>query len=78
MKRVNVTICSDAETIAPEASNAELFCYANNLAKLLEKEFNCTIHLHFGSNPGSEADDPLVSERIRAVESTDEWRKLLT
>lgn len=77
MKTVHVTICSDPETIGPEAGNSELFSYGNNLAKLLEREFSCRIHLHFGSDPESTSDDQKIRERIRAIETSDEWRKLL-
>lgn len=77
MKRVNVTICSEPETLGAGKTMRDLIWYGNNLAKLLEKEFSCKIDLHLGSGLDSYSDDQAVRERVREIESTDEWKKLL-
>lgn len=77
MKIVNVTICSDPDTLGPGHDLADVVGYGAILCATIEKEFGCKTLLHFGSEERTLCDDPLVRQRIRAIESTDEWKKLL-
>lgn len=74
---VNITVCGDPATLGNYAIEQDVYAYANNLAKLVEHEFGCVVHIHLDSDANSTADNQSVRERIREIESTDEWRKLL-
>ncbi len=77
-RTVTVRIPRDASRLGEAATVADLDRYAVNLKDVLEKEFDCNIHVRWASTSGyTTSDDSEVQARIREIESTDQWITLL-
>jgi hypothetical protein len=81
-KLVTLRLSTDYSRLGEAATQEDLDVYSDNLAKLLENEFNVEIHQVFGSFDATMCErdglrDDAITSRIREIEAGDEWIKLL-
>jgi hypothetical protein len=76
-RNVTLTLSSDLLTLGDDATSADRDQYGDNLADLLECEFDVKVHQVVGSVSRTECDDAECRSRIRDIEAGDEWTTLL-
>ena len=82
---IEITISSDPLSIGPSATTADLERFGAALASHLADEFGCrvrcrlasVIHSSAGSTDGEYDLAARVAERLREIESGDEWTRLV-
>lgn len=74
---VTITLANDPTNLGPDATRDDLSRWGENLRKALECEFGRSMHLVLGYGLRTTASDVEVDERIRQIESSDEWIQYL-
>ena len=83
MATVNITVSSDLATLGSEATESDLERYTAGLARLIAREFGCGVEVDtdcVSSTKVECANNALrerISDRVREIESGDEWVSLL-
>lgn len=76
-RNVTLTLSSDLLTLGDDATSADRDQYGDNIADLLECEFDVKVHQVVGSVSRTECNDAECRSRIRDIEAGDEWTTLL-
>ena len=81
MKQITIYIDSDASGLGPDATQADLDQYAENLATHIAERFpgrDVTVTQALGGGPrGYCPDDEDIADYMRDLESGDDWTELL-
>lgn len=78
-KTVTIECSTNPQLIGDAATRDDLYHYYANLTELLSREFGVQIHRVNGSSERTECrESEEIRERIREIESGDEWIQLLS